>query len=490
MKITTFPVIVFLLVIQQLRAEVYLQKIPQSVNESKSFSVKVDNKPLSLFAVPSRYGNNISFAAFSFTDSVALEIKTNFPSSEFTKWSFLPVSDSIRFKTLSNGTTTLNLYKPTKLTVILNGDYRGRTLHIVAARPHINPPDPDGPGILYFGPGLHEIPAEQNYTINIESNRKVFIAPGAVVRGYINSENAENVKIFGQGVLMSPTDSAHTNIIDIEACSNISISGISILTSKERNGIFIYKSDQSNVKNVNIINPVIWKSNGIVIANSSNTSVNDCFIRSGGDAISMKGLGNNRESSNDSIEPGSALPTTLINISKCRIWSDNNNAISIGPETMAEYVSDIDISDCELLFVRDEEKDKAALAIVALQSTEIYNVHINHVRIYTSGQLALLKNSEKIASLTGSQQWPGEIHDIRFSNIQTFERGNDHIQIHGWDSTKMIYNIAFENIITEGDTLTTNSSLLNLNDFTSVISVDGDTIKKPVQKEPVTSTPQ
>ncbi|MFB6342588.1 hypothetical protein ACE1ET_12740 [Saccharicrinis sp. FJH62] len=473
---------------QSFNAEVFIQAVPPIVNTSKSFSVKVNSKPLGLFAIPSRYGNNISYGTFGFTDSVTIEVTTNFPSSGFTKWKFLPATDSIKYKILSNGIITFKLYKPTKLTLILNGDYRGRTLHLVASGPQINPPDTNSPGTLFFGPGLHEISAEEQNTITLESNRKVYLSPGAIVKGYIRAENAENIKVYGQGILLPPSDSINKHAIDFEACSNISVSGISILMPHEGDGIFIYKSDQSNISNATIINPVIWNSEGIVVANSSETTIKNCLIRSGSNAIAIKGIGNNREVSNDSIEPGSALPNTAIDISQCRLWSDNSNAIGIGPETMTEYISDVTISDCDILFVRDEEIDKAAISVFSLQSTDIYNVSMKDINIYTSGQLIVLKNSEQLAGLKGSQKWPGNIHDITFYNIKTFERGNDRIQIEGWDSTKLIHNIALTGIITMGDTVNANSPLLNLNDFTSAITINGDTIKKPVQTEPVTST--
>ncbi|MFB6319165.1 glycosyl hydrolase family 28 protein [Saccharicrinis sp. FJH54] len=469
-------------------AEVYLHSLPPSVNPSKAFIVKADNKVLSLLSVPSRYGNNISYGIFSFTDSAMVEIKTNFPSSGYTKWRFLPESDSIKYKIQNNGTVSFKLYKPTQLTVILNGDYRGRTLHLVAANPSKDAPKPDSPGLLYFEPGIHDIPASANKTISLESNRKLYLAPGAIIKGYIKAENAENIKIFGQGIIIPPGDSIIHNAIDFEACSNISINDISIILPEEGNGIFVYKSDEANIRNITIINPAIWESNGVTIANSSNINISGCLIRSGGNVVSVKGIGNNREFSNDSINPGSALPASDISVKNCRFWSDNNNAVSIGPETLAEYISDIHVSDCDIMFVRDEETNKAALSVLSLQSTDIYNVTFQNLRIYTSGQLIVIRNTDQLGNKKGSQSWPGEIHNISFDQIQTFERGNDRIQIDGWDSTKLVRNIHFDTLISGGDTLNADSPLFNLNQFTTTITVNGDTIKKPVQDEPVTST--
>ena len=445
---------------------------------NKDYSVLINGKPLPLQTASTRYGNNATFGYLDFSDSIDITITTKNPAPHTTNWLILPLKDSVKYKMVKNGVINFKLHKPSNLTFVVNGDYRGRVLHLFADTLQTTIPKKDSPGLIYFEPGYHEINPGNNNILNLESNQSVYIAGGAIVKGCIHASNAENIKIYGRGILMQDTTMTRARGVDIESCDNVIIEGIIINRNRDNWSGFIYKSDNIIVDGVKVISPAIWSTDGMNLANCKNAVIKNSFFRAGDDNIAIKGLGNHRNHSTAVINPSDALPNENITISNCTFWSDNNNAVVLGQETIAEYYKNITFSDCEVLFVRDEEPIKAALAVISLHATDMSEISFNNFLVGSSGQLITIFNTNEIFRIKGSQHWAGTIHDITFNNIRTYGRGNKNIRIYGWDQNKTIDNITFNNIIVNNDTLSKESAFFDINTYTNNIIVNGDTIKK------------
>jgi polygalacturonase len=458
------------------QAKVKTYKAPSGIVLSKDFRVTVNGLPIDLYFSETRYGSRASFGYFDFADSVKIEITTAKPAPHTTEWQILPEKYGIKYRELANGKIGFTLKNPAKLTFVVTGDYWGHTLHLFANAPETKAPTKDSPGVIYFGPGLHVIGSEKNNTITLESNQRVYIAGGAVVQGFIKAENAENIEISGRGILMQTPKMNRQRGIDIEACSNIKINGVILNRNRDGWTGFIYKSNKITITDLKVVSPAIWSTDGMNLANCSNATFSDCFFRAGDDNIAIKGLGNNRSHSTKTIAPASALPNENITIDKCIFWSDNNNAVVIGQETIAEYFKNIEIKNSDVIFVRDEEPEKAALAIISLHGTPMENITFDNIRVGSCGQLITVFNTENIFNIAGSQQWPGAIGNITFSNITSDKRGTKTIRIHGWSDKKPVHNVRLKNIVIRGDTLSQYSGYLDLNDYTKNIIIDSDTI--------------
>jgi hypothetical protein len=469
------------------KADVTIYKAPKEIQLSSYFVVRVNGINIDLFKSETRYGNDVSFGYFDFSDSVLIEIETLHPAPHSTSWKILPESHKVNYKNVKNGKISFFLKNPDNLTFVVNGDYRGRTLHLFAGEIEETKPQKDTPGVIYFEPGYHEINPSNNYILNLESNQKVYIAGGAVVKGCIHSTNSENIQIFGRGILMQTPDMGNVHGLDIEACSGVTIEGITLTRNQSEGTGFIYKSFNINIADIKVVSPAIWSTYGLSLSNCTNAKITSSFFRSGNDNIAIKGLGNNRTHSSKTVSPESALPNENITIKNCILWSDNNNAIVLGQETLAEYYNNITIKDCDIIFARDEEPIKAAMAIISLHSTDMRNILFDNIRVGTSGQLITVFNTEDIFNLSGSQSWPGSIHDLTFRNITAFGRGNKKIRIHGFNPEKTTNTVSLETIVINGDTLKNGSYYMDINAYTYAITIDGDTIKKPALVEPVDS---
>ena len=233
-KYTLYVIAVLTIAPYLTHAVVKTYKAPSGITLSKDFKVTVNGLPIDLYFSETRYGSRASFGYFDFTDSVKIVVTTAKPAPHSTEWQILPEKYGIKYRELSNGKIGFTLKNPAKLTFVVVGDYWGHTLHLFANAPETQAPAKGAPGVIYFGPGLHTIGSEQNNTITLESNQKVYIAGGAVVKGVIKAENAENIQISGRGILMQTPAMDRRRGIDIEACSNIKISGV--ILNRNRDG--------------------------------------------------------------------------------------------------------------------------------------------------------------------------------------------------------------------------------------------------------------
>ena len=77
----------------------------------------------------------------------------------------------------------------------------------------------------------------------------------------------------------------------------------------------------SNVRisNIKIVNGRYYSTDGINPVNCQDVAIEDCFFRCTDDNISVKGL-------------NWGLPSRNILVERCTFWSDNNNAVVVGPE--------------------------------------------------------------------------------------------------------------------------------------------------------------
>lgn len=114
---------------------------------------------------------------------------------------------------------TFKLDRPRNLSVEVNGDIF-HNLHLFA-----NPIDENKPkkikdkNLIYFGPGIHTFPGD---TLNVPSGKTVYVAGGAVVKGLIQVVNAQDVKIFGRGIVI-PDRWAGLRIVNSK---NVTIEGV------------------------------------------------------------------------------------------------------------------------------------------------------------------------------------------------------------------------------------------------------------------------
>jgi hypothetical protein len=121
------------------------------------------------------YFTNAALASFDMTLPVSISVETPEPIQTV---KILPSAYGLTGKT-DGRRATFTLDQPKPLTIEINGNWVG-ALHVFANPPETDVPGPQAPGVIYYGPGIHEIGH-----VVVTNNQTVYLAGGAVVRGVI-----------------------------------------------------------------------------------------------------------------------------------------------------------------------------------------------------------------------------------------------------------------------------------------------------------------
>ena len=240
---------------------------------------------------------------------------------------------------------TLPQWEKRKVSVEFDGD-RFYNLMILPNRPDPDRPDPDNlpAGMKYYGPGEHN-----PERITLKEGETLYIDEGAVVYGKV-AVSGSHVTITGRGIL-SGAKLAHTGetyahgALLIETNANrlsnrgyFTISGITVVDSPNWT-LSVYNTDHVMIDNINILCWIL-NGDGIDMCSETDATIQDCFIRTYDDCITLK------------VNSLSVTATRDIRIKNNLIWADYARGIVIGPESGTNTragISDCTIEDCVIM---------------------------------------------------------------------------------------------------------------------------------------------
>ena len=392
---------------------------------------------------------NVSYAYFDFAGHASIAVT---PAHPFRTVEVLPTSLGLR-PTVTDGTIRLDLAKPANLTFVFDGKYEdAHTLHLFASAIETDAPDPADPNVLYIGPGYREL------TVPIEvtrSGQTVYIAGGAYVVGQIRAVGRadaplQDVTIRGRGIICSPDGVT----INCENQRHLTISGlIATRAAPYHWTTVVSRSQDVTISDLKAICPLYASVDGIDLLNSSDVTIDRCFIRTADDCIAIKGF-----PADPQIDPASRPPVRNITVKRSQFWSDSNNALGIGAETNAERFENITFADSDILYVDQDLIDRAALAIVALNATRFSDIHYRDLRIGPCGQLILLQFATGFpgagqpgGQIIGNLAWPGGMRGITFENVHADGgSGSRRIRIAGIRPQLGVRDVDFDNVTIDG----------------------------------------
>jgi hypothetical protein len=179
---------------------------------------------------------------------------------------------------------TLAIDQPGQFYVELPGMEKN-PLFIFADPPEKNAPSAKDPGVLYFGPGIHDIGGEDDA---LSSDTTVYLAGGAYVKGLFKSRPGVRVTFCGRGILSGVDFPHYTNgwshhLIAVPPSEHgqLSVEGITLTDSPKA---CIVSAVESTVDNVKFHG---WHQNtdGIHVGNGS--TVKHCFFKVNDDVIKL-----------------------------------------------------------------------------------------------------------------------------------------------------------------------------------------------------------
>ncbi|MDM8159322.1 glycosyl hydrolase family 28 protein [Labilibaculum sp. K2S] len=391
--------------------------------EISSYLVKVDE-----VKEANHHVENASMSYFDFSGEV--EVAVTFNKGTIHSGRVRPLSYGIESQITGN-TLLFKLNRPQNLSVEVNGDIF-HNLHLFANPIDEFIPNKEDSNLIYFGPGIHRIKGGK---LKVASGKTVYLAGGAILMGQVLIEGVHDVKLLGRGII----DHSVKMGVRIANSQNVEVEGI-FCTQCATGG-----SDSVVIRNVKSISYFGW-GDGMNVFASNNVLFDRVFCRNSDDCTTVYGtrLGFKGGCSN-------------ITMQNSTLWADVAHPIQIGTHGSTpnpEVLENLNYINIDILDHKEAQIDyQGCMSINAGDNNLIRNVRFEDIRIedFRQGQLLNLRvfyNSKYCTS-------PGRgIENILFKNI-TYNGNNSEISIiSGYNETRKVKNIVFENLLINGRLIT------------------------------------
>lgn len=400
-----------------------------------------------------------SFINFYGDEEVTVEVKV---LREFKTAVVRPLSKGI--KTVVKGDTVTFTLK-TNGNYVFELDDEHFALHIFYNVPKEHPEKENA--TYYFRPGVHK-----PLMLHLKSNDTVYIDPEAVVFTTVYADGAENVRIYGGGIL----DNSCQERVDSHCLGNFAIGNIRMYNSKNIKIEDVILKDSANwiccffncdsiyIDNIKLVGHWKYNTDGIDMTNTSNIVIKNSFIRSFDDSICVKAANDYNLCENVSVE-------------NCVCWCDWGKTLELGLETAADEYRNINYKNCDLI-----HNISAALAVSNGNYANIHDVHYENINIefqnyrkasiyqdydameYDNGgkiiePFAIRIDNYKMNAIynltyAGSKDAQfGRCHGITYKNINIYcDAGTDKIKLdfNNISDEVVIENVTIENLTVNG----------------------------------------
>ncbi|EJL64419.1 glycosyl hydrolase family 28 protein [Flavobacterium sp. CF136] len=365
-----------------------------------------------------------SMAYFDFSGTVEVAVTSN--NGAINKARIRPLSYGIKSKIKGN-TLSFTLSNPANLSVEINDDIF-HNLHLFANPIEKNIPDSKDPNVIYFGPGIHEVP---NQKLIVPSDKTVYLAGGTVLKGQIALDGVSNVNILGRGIV----DQEIKLGISVANSKNVNVEGV--FASQ----CFTGGSDGVKINNVKTISFFGW-GDGMNVMASNNVFYDGVFVRSSDDCTTVYGTRKGFK--------GGCKNVTMQNST---LWADVGHPILIGTHGNSDkpdVLENLNYINIDILDQKEMQVDyQGCLAINVGDNNLAKNVLFENIRVedFREGQLLNLRVYYNTKYCTA----PGlGIEDVVFRNIE-YNGNNANLSIiAGYNEQRKIKNVTFENLKING----------------------------------------
>lgn len=401
-----------------------------------------------------------SYLNFYGDEEVELEIKCN---RKFENCVVRPLSKGVA-ATRNGDTIKLTLKENGNYVLELDGTHFALHIFYNAPLKEVDPKDVT----YYFGPGTH-----RPLLLNLKSGDSVYVHPEAVVYAAVYCENAQNVRIFGGGVLNnSCQERVCICCYDRNPLGNVRMfdtKGIVledvILMDSANWVVALFNCEDVYINNIKIVGQWRYNTDGIDLINSSNVKIKNCFVRSFDDSICIKAIHNYTCCENYEIE-------------NCVCWCDWGKTLEIGLETAAEEYRNISYKNCDLI-----HNSTAAMAVSNGCYAHVHNVSYENINVefQKDTRLCVLQENDQMTypenlfypmgetvKITNEKFWagydekiadkrdlkPAKTEDITYKNITVYKEdgiGNIKMWIHSYSDEALVDNVKLENFMVNGE---------------------------------------
>lgn len=395
-----------------------------------------------------------SMVQFDFSGEVEMRVKVN--NGRVHEVKIRPLVRNINF-VVEDNCISFFLQEPAKLSLEVNGD-RLHNLHIFANPIETEKPNPDSPDVIYFGEGVHAPKDSPSNSFNISSNKTVYLAPGAIIKGKFICDKVENVRFIGRGIIDNPERG-----FEIKFSKNIEIDGITVVNPTHYT-VYGGQTDHLKIRNLKSFSCKGW-SDGIDLMGCSNVDIQDIFLRNSDDCIAIY--------THRWDFYGDAKNYIIKN---AVLWADIAHPINIGlhgnTKTESNTIENLYFSDVDILEHDEDDRNyQGCLAFSVSDYNLVKDVTFENIRIENiqEGQLFNLRvlYNEKYSSGPGRG-----IENVVFRNIDYTGCFENPSVIEGYDADRQVSDVSFENIVINGKRAGTLSEAgINVGKYTNNITI-------------------
>ncbi len=336
------------------------------------------------------------------------------------------------------------LPKPDKLYIEIN-DYPA--LCIFANTPEKNPPKPEEPNVIYYGPGVH-----QAGVITLQENSTLYLHGGAIVYGALRFAG-NNIRITGRGIL---DGNYQHQLVLMENAANIQVDGVILRNGRSWQNTLVNCSDirYQNVKVISFGN----SGDGINPVGSSHVTIDQCFLRCTDDCIAIK------TPEADQVVDGITITNnTLIGYA----FADG---ITIGFETNGPFIKNVQVENCDILIARGGSRvdGHSAFSIICDGPALISDIYYKNIRVEKDIEKLFELNITDGSLYDNNPQ--GHIKGIYLENISWNVTGP--IILAGYDTNHLVKDVFFKNCTIAGQVLQSmDNPVFRINRFVKNVSV-------------------
>lgn len=400
----------------------------EGLETSPDFTVKVNDTNVWTEIVGDGGMENLNVANFSCSGKQTITIKA---SEKIFKYKIRPKSSGIVGQTKGQ-ILTFAISGPQKLYIEIND-----LPHLVIFANPIETflPQKDNPDVVFYGPGNYNVGE-----INLQSDQTIYISGGALVKANIRGKGLQNVKILGRGML--------NGNVRISASSNIEVDGIFIRNTA---GWCNTLTDcrQTVYNNVKVFSyKTVWGIDGINPVSCKNFLINDCFIRTRDDCISIKSVPGSTNNPVADINTDSITVTNNLLMG----WQ-HADGVTLGFELQGGFVQNVLVKNCDILAARGQGRTggHSGFSIVCDGPSQVRNIRFEDIRV--EGEIEY-KNLELI--ITEGRRYgtdgPGHINGVYLKNIH-WENANKPFVIAGVPNN-ILEDVTFDHCFLAGKLIT------------------------------------
>ncbi len=415
----------------ELAADVVTYPGPAGIDASDQYAVQVVQDGITkdsfVYITGAQWRSNrsktTSWTTFSFSGKISIRVTKL--SGDFKSCKISPTSYGIKPE-INGANVEFQLDRPRKISVEFDGDITHPML-VFADPLEMEAPSPNAPGVIYFGPGLHDL----DDSLSVDSDTTVYLAGGAYVKGRITSNNASNVVLRGRGILSGENfERQSEHLVLMRNARNVLIEGVTLINSPHFN--ISLRGSEHIVRNVKMIG---WYFSTDGVCTGNNGLVEDCFFKVNDDAVKL-------------------YQSNML-VQNCVIWQMENGAPfqiswNMPSDNSGFHVKNIDIIRVEHQW---DNPNEAVFDSIHGERGHMSDYLFEDIRIENADwrlfYITIAKNE-----FADSSRGMGRISDIIFRNITAELPTKRPNTIKGWDGDHRVSDILFENLKINGNYIT------------------------------------